>query len=319
MPVHDGAAYVGEAVSSLLAQTERRFVLVISDDASEDDTAEICAAFEARDPRVRLVRHEQRLGMTGNFAFVLDEATTPYFLWAAQDDRWDEGFLDETLGLLERDPAALAAMTAIAFVDGDGESLRTVRIPVEMEDPDPVVRARAVRRDGFHAIYALFRRDRLIASGVPLEDVPAPDVAFVFGLALHGRILGSDRVLSTRRVLGYRRVVGPDGRVVWEKALGADGRLYAWSRAELRRAMWRHASSARVSPVGKARLIGSVLRVWSWGVHRNLVEQTGELPVTTAWKERRYLRAGLLTLGQFVLRPRKAIGEARRRWRERAT
>lgn len=312
MPTFNGAAFVEAAVDSLRAQTEPGFLLLISDDHSGDQTPEICERLAALDARIRFVRHGRRLGMTGNFSFLLREATTPFFMWAAQDDLWAPEYLEETLGLLRREPTALGAMTAIAFVDPSGESIRTARIPDRMADRDPSTRARSVRDDGFHAIYALVRRDAVVASGVRLEDVPAPDVAFVFGLALHGRFVTSDRVLSTRRVIGYSRVVGPDGRVAWEKALGPDGALYAWSRSELGRAMWRHARAAPVALGTKVRLGGYVLRVWWAGLYRNLVEQTGRLPVTTAWTDRRYLRATLLALGQFLLRPGRALREVRR-------
>jgi glycosyltransferase involved in cell wall biosynthesis len=312
MPTFNGAAFVEVAVGSLLAQTEPGFLLLISDDRSDDETPIICERLTARDPRIRFVRHEQHLGMTGNFSYLLREATTPFFMWAAQDDLWAPEFLDETLGLLRRERTALGAMTAIAFVEPSGEPIRTARIPLRMADPDPSIRARSVREDGYHAIYALFRRDALEASRVRLEDVPAPDVAFVYGLALHGRIVTSERILSTRRVIGYSRVVAPDGRVVWEKALGPDGALYAWSRSGLGRALWRHTRAAPVALGTKVALGGFILRLWWMRLHRNLVEQTGRLPIANAWNHRRYLRAVLLALGQFLLRPGRVVREVRR-------
>jgi len=317
MPVFDGAAHVEDAVRSLLAQTVREFVLVISDDGSRDETAAICDRLAAEDPRVRFVAQDAHLGMTRNFRFVLHEATTPYFLWAAQDDTWEPAFLEETLALLRGHPDAVGAMTGIRFIDARGEAIRSVRIPRELASSDPAVRAAAVRRNGFHAIYALFERERLLATGVDLEDVPAPDVAFVFGLVLHRPIAATDRELSTRRDLGYERVISPEGRVVWAKAMGPDGRLYAWSRTELARALRRHVRSAPLDAPTRARVIASVGRISSWGVYRNLVEQTGELPIRSAWRERRYVRATLLAAAQLALRPRRVMAEAVRRWRER--
>jgi hypothetical protein len=142
----------------------------------------------------------------------------------------------------------------------------------------------------------------------------------VFGLALHGRIVSSERVLSTRRVIGYARVVGPDGRVVWEKALGPDGGLYAWSRGGLVGAMWRHARAAPVGVGVKAKLAVHLLGVWVAGIHRNLVEQSGRLPVTRAWRDGHYARASALAVGHFFLRPGRAVREIRQ-WvaRRRAT
>jgi glycosyltransferase involved in cell wall biosynthesis len=312
MPTFNGAAFVETAVRSLMAQTESGFRLTVSDDCSEDETPAICERLAAADPRIEFVRQDRHLGMTGNFAYLLRRATAPFFMWAAQDDEWAPEFLEETLALLRRDPSALGAMSRIAFVEPSGDRIRKVRIPSLLAARDPVSRARAVRHDGFHAIYALLRRSSLEASAVRLEDVPAPDVAFVFGLALHGRIVSSERVLSTRRVVGYSRVVGPGGRVMWEKALGPDGDLYRWSRSGLARAMWRHVRAAPIGLPAQARLGVHVLGVWVAGMHRNLVEQTGRLPVTRAWHDGRYLRALTLAAGQFVLRPGPVVREMRR-------
>jgi glycosyltransferase involved in cell wall biosynthesis len=312
MPTFNGAAFVEDAVRSLLAQTETEFRLVISDDHSDDETPAICKRLAANDSRIAFVRHDRHVGMIGNFAYLLTQATGPFFMWAAQDDQWAPEFLEEALALLRSDPSALGAMTRIAFVEPSGERIGTVRIPRRMAAHDAVSRARSVRHDGFHAIYAVYRRRSMEASGIRLADVPAPDVAFVFGLALHGRIVSSERVLSTRRVIGYARVVAPDGRVVWEKALGPDGNLYGWSRSGLAGVMWRHTREAPIGPGAKGRLGVHILGVWLAGVHRNLVEQTGRLPVTNAWNDKRYVRATLLAVGQFLLRPRRVVREIRR-------
>ena len=56
MPVYNGARYLEEAVRSLLSQTERDFLILLSDNCSTDQTPEICARLTAEDPRIRYVR-----------------------------------------------------------------------------------------------------------------------------------------------------------------------------------------------------------------------------------------------------------------------
>ena len=51
LPVYNGAAYLREAVDSILAQTYRSFELIIINDGSKDDSASIIAQFD--DPRIR--------------------------------------------------------------------------------------------------------------------------------------------------------------------------------------------------------------------------------------------------------------------------
>ena len=62
LPVYNGARFLAAALDSLLAQSYRDFTLLISDNASTDETPQICAEFVARDPRVRYVRQPTNIG-----------------------------------------------------------------------------------------------------------------------------------------------------------------------------------------------------------------------------------------------------------------
>ena len=64
LPVHDGEAYVREAVDSIFAQTFADFELIVVDDVSTDRTPEILASI--RDPRLRVVRNAARGGIAGS-------------------------------------------------------------------------------------------------------------------------------------------------------------------------------------------------------------------------------------------------------------
>ena len=52
MPAWNGAAYIEQAVSSVLAQTFEDFELLVIDDCSDDDTVAIVSRFD--DPRIRV-------------------------------------------------------------------------------------------------------------------------------------------------------------------------------------------------------------------------------------------------------------------------
>jgi len=58
MPVFNGAAFVEEAVRSILAQTHRELELIVVDDGSTDRTTEILDALARDDGRVRLIERE---------------------------------------------------------------------------------------------------------------------------------------------------------------------------------------------------------------------------------------------------------------------
>ena len=70
LPVYNGAEYVAESIEALLGQTFEDFELIISDNASTDDTGDICRRYEKRDSRVRYFRQPRNIGLAPNHNFV---------------------------------------------------------------------------------------------------------------------------------------------------------------------------------------------------------------------------------------------------------
>jgi len=93
MPVYNSAKFVRAAIEQLQAQTFRDFELLISDNHSTDGTWELCQEIAATDPRIKLHRNDQNIGAIKNFAAVLQRATAPHFMWAADDDWHHPDFL----------------------------------------------------------------------------------------------------------------------------------------------------------------------------------------------------------------------------------
>ncbi|MEA2720295.1 MAG: hypothetical protein QOJ39_2159 [Candidatus Eremiobacteraeota bacterium] len=84
LPVHDGEAYVREAIDSILAQTFADFELIVVDDVSSDRTPEILAA--VRDPRLRVVRSDTKGGIAGSCNRAITLARGRYVARMDHDD-----------------------------------------------------------------------------------------------------------------------------------------------------------------------------------------------------------------------------------------
>ena len=115
LPVYNGAATLASALDSLLAQTLTDFEIVISDNGSNDETPEICARYAVRDPRIRYTRQATVLAPSMNFRFVLFEANTPFFMWAAADDLWAPTFAERNIAALEADPSLVMSQSRVLF------------------------------------------------------------------------------------------------------------------------------------------------------------------------------------------------------------
>jgi glycosyltransferase involved in cell wall biosynthesis len=83
-----------------LAQSFTYFELIISDNASTDNTREICENFAIKDSRIKYHRQLINQGQAPNFEFVLEQASGKFFMWAAHDDLWSVNYLFECVSYL---------------------------------------------------------------------------------------------------------------------------------------------------------------------------------------------------------------------------
>jgi len=112
IPTYNRRTYL-EGVLTALAPIRARIdaEIVVSDDASTDDTASLLETFAAREPRVRVIRQTRRLGGFANTIQVLRAARGRFAVYHGDDDRLAEGGLVEALDFLQAHPdhAALYA------------------------------------------------------------------------------------------------------------------------------------------------------------------------------------------------------------------
>jgi glycosyltransferase involved in cell wall biosynthesis len=121
---YDRAPYLRGVIDSWLSQTYSNFELVISDDASSDETPKICEEYVQRDKRVRYFRNEKNLNAPGCFKAAFGRARGKYFIWASDDDLWDKRFLEDCLGVFEKDPELIMVFADMVDVDRSGNVLK---------------------------------------------------------------------------------------------------------------------------------------------------------------------------------------------------
>ena len=129
VPVFNGERYLAGALDSLLAQTYPNTQIIVSDNCSTDDTPLILEAYRARFPNLRYSRSETFLDVHFNFQRVLDAATGDYFMWAADDDRWEPTFIAKIMEGLA-DPRFVTGFCQLDKVNVDsGETAQGFREP----------------------------------------------------------------------------------------------------------------------------------------------------------------------------------------------
>lgn len=109
---------ISEAIRSLLAQTYSNIELIISDDASTDNTAAVCRLHAKKDKRIRFFKQKNNIGLVNNSNFVLDKAKGRYFMWASDDDLWNRRYVEKLVRLLEKDKKSVLAMSNYRLFKG---------------------------------------------------------------------------------------------------------------------------------------------------------------------------------------------------------
>jgi glycosyltransferase involved in cell wall biosynthesis len=112
VPVCNGAAFVAETLAAIQKQTHRNFTALMSDDASDDGSADICRSFTT-DPRFRLVVQPVRLGWIGNTNWLLANATGELVCVQPHDDLPEPDYLARLVACLPAEPECALAFTDI--------------------------------------------------------------------------------------------------------------------------------------------------------------------------------------------------------------
>jgi|GEM_PF-1597230 len=102
LPVYNASEpYLRQLLDSLLAQSLEDLEVVISDNASDNGTQEICEEYASRDSRVRYHRNKKNIGQVDNFNQVLKLAHGKYFRWVGSDDWLEPDYASRCVEVLE--------------------------------------------------------------------------------------------------------------------------------------------------------------------------------------------------------------------------
>lgn len=116
LPVHNQVRFTLACLESVIQhQTRFRFEIIVGDDASSDATA---AALSVPIPGISHVRYERNLGFVRNCNVTATQVRGRYVVFLNNDTLVLPSWLDELVGVLERDEGIGLAGSKLVFPDG---------------------------------------------------------------------------------------------------------------------------------------------------------------------------------------------------------
>ena len=243
MPVYNGAAFIGEALHSALAQTWQRIEIIVIDDGSTDASAEIVADIACAHPsRIRYV-HQPNSGLCAARNAAIAHATGAYLALLDCDDIWQATHLALAVASLEADPGTVLVHADVRFVDHEGHVIQDFTNDRGWEDgpnepfaalllrrrhiacPTAVFRADAAARvGGFDMVYSyLGCEDRDLWLRLSLQGTVRHLAYHAADYRVHGNGMSRnlDRMLQARRLLVERMRAYPEGERLHRRASAA--------------------------------------------------------------------------------------------------
>jgi Glycosyl transferase family 2 len=104
VPCYRYAHLLRECVESVLSQVGVSVRVLIIDDASPDNTAEVAAALVSEDPRVSFIRHIENKGHIASYNEGIEWASADYMLLLSADDYLLPGALKRAADLMDAHP-----------------------------------------------------------------------------------------------------------------------------------------------------------------------------------------------------------------------
>ncbi len=240
MPVYKTAHRVISSIESVLAQTDQDFELLVINDGSPDDSAQVINRFleENPDPRVRFFNRTENRGVSATRNQGLDEARGEWIAFLDSDDKYRPQFLEKLHGYAQRHSAQIVT-SVLSIVKPDGSVTdRPVSTLEEMSGDDaalrllkgqgvtPYVADKLVRADLFEGVRFpsdIHRgEDALTTLALCLKAeklVSAPEVQYEYlmdtGGLTWGQVTSVDeslRLMEAQKQLLGEKMQTPEGR-----------------------------------------------------------------------------------------------------------
>lgn len=284
MPVFNAATWLEPSIESILGQSFGDFELIISDNASSDDTMVICERYARADARIRLLRSPENRGANENYMATLREARGVYFKWASSNDICAPTFVEKCVEALDRDSSAVLACPRSSVFDESIEEAQAYDRDLELMAAGP-----ADRFIGLHngmalnnAMNGLIRREALLSVS-NLGNFLRADLTLMAELSLLGKFLLLDDRLFYRRMSEATATRLKSAREVEAHHVPSARGPLRWQRWKYHLALLRAARLVSFPSRDWFEVVNYALRSFVWFRKELVAEALRSLRLSTQW------------------------------------
>ncbi len=200
VPVYNGGKVLRRALDSILSQDYSRVEIIVSDNASTDETEEICKEFSTKDNRISYYRSEKNMGVVWNFNSLVKFSKGKYFMWLSCDDFCAPDYLSKCVALLEANEKAVLCHSFTSAFFGDVDN---VLATFTLDSMEGIIRPQkrfitALKNPPAIAMNGLIRTEILKTCVRPMENYIGSDIVLILELSLYGEFVQVPEILFWR-------------------------------------------------------------------------------------------------------------------------
>lgn len=128
-PAYNAAAYIAETIESVLVQTYLNWEMLIANDCSKDNTAEIVQSYAKKDKRINLINLKQNSGTAIARNAAIQNAKGRYIAFLDSDDLWKEEKLQKQIEFMQQNGYAFTFTSYEHFKEIKENTQNQVQIP----------------------------------------------------------------------------------------------------------------------------------------------------------------------------------------------
>lgn len=121
IPTYNRSQFLAEAITSVLNQSYQNFQILVSDNASKDDTESVVKSFN--DDRIIYIKHKTNMGMQRNWEFALKYPKDGLVALLEDDNYWKKDHLNEAVRAFDKYHSANFYCCASIILQNDNESM----------------------------------------------------------------------------------------------------------------------------------------------------------------------------------------------------